>query len=289
MKLYFRSLHKRDVPAVLDISKDIWEGDDYVPFVIHEWLGDQTSLNYGVFKDPTMNDLIGFGRVKVLNENLAWLEGGRVKSSYQKQGIGKEIMQYALNYAKEIGVKLVQYDTSSRNEGSVALAMNFGFQKKKSMELLGCKYNEIKKDGLISTEMKKVEKKEAKSIYRKLDTGSGNEICIGWAYVPIDNLTNQNSVWYHNDKAIIQKIKPNVRAFHEAPYNNEIWLIVYGKSKAGFRLVQNVILEEKFTNNLEYYIFCTPGLVPKIKDIGFSYWDNQRLQVVLYEKYIVKK
>ena len=289
MKLYFRTLQKKDVPAVLEISKDIWEGDDYVPFVIHEWLDDQTSLNYGVFTDPTMNDLIGFGRVKVLNKNLAWLEGGRVKSSYQKQGIGKEIMRYALDYAKEIAVKSVQYDTSSRNEGSVALAKYFGFRKKKTMELLGCKYNEIKEDGLISTKMKKVPIEQAKRIYHKLDIGPGDEICIGWAYVPIDYLTNQNSVWYHNDKAIIQKIEPHGRAFHEAPDNNEIWLIVYGKSKAGFSLVQNVILENKLSNNLEYYIFCTSGLVPKIIDIGFSYWDNQRLQVVLYEKFIDNK
>ena len=288
MRLYFRSLQKRDVPAVLDISKDIWEGDDYVPFVIHEWLGDQTSLNYGAFIDPTMNDLIGFGRVKVFDENLAWLEGGRVKSSYQKQGIGKELMQYAVDYARNIGVKVVQYDTSSRNEGSVALAKYFGFQKKKGMELLGCKYNKIKKDDLISTKMKKVPIKQAKMIYRNLDIGPGDEICIGWAYVPIDYLTTQNSVWYHNGSAIIQIIEPHARVFHEAPENDEIWLIIYGKPKAGFHLIQNIILKDKFTSNLEYYLFCPPSLVPKLMDIGFSYWDNQRLQVILYEKKLNK-
>ena len=284
MNLYFRPLQKRDVSAVLDISKDIWEGDDYVPLVIHEWLEDQTSLNYGAFTDSTMNNLIGFGRVKFFDEDLAWLEGGRVKSSYQKQGIGKELMRYAINYARNIGIKVVQYDTSSRNEGSVSLAKYFGFQKKKSMELLGCKYNEIEKDALISTKMKKISIKQAKRIYRKLDIGPGDEICIGWAYVPIDYMINQNSVWYCNDGAIIQKLEPHGRAFHEAPDNDEIWLIIYGESKAGFNLVQNIILKLNSINNLEYYIFCTPSLVYKIEDIGFSYWEDERLQVVLYEK-----
>ena len=83
-------MQRKDIPAVLDISKNIWEGDDYVPSVIHDWLDDKTSLNYGAFKDPNMDDLLGFGRVKVFNKNLAWLEGGRVKSSYQKQGIEKK-------------------------------------------------------------------------------------------------------------------------------------------------------------------------------------------------------
>lgn len=289
LKLYFRTLQKRDIPAIIDISKDIWEGDDYIPFVINDWLDDQESLNYGVFTDPSKHNLIGFGRVKIFNENLAWLEGGRVKSTFQKQGIGKELMGYAINYAKQIGVKVVQYDTSSRNEGSVALAKYFGFQKKKSMELLGCKYHDIKKGNLRSTEMKKIQLNQAKNFYYNLDTGPGEEVCIGWTYIPINYLTNQNSVFYKNNDALIQKIEPHGRVFHEAPDNDEIWLIVYGESKAGFNLIQNVILEGKFNKNLEYYIFCTPSLVSKLIDIGFSYWEDQRLQVVLYEKNIDDK
>ena len=195
-------------------------------------------------------------------------------------------MQYALDYTKQIGVKWVQYDTSSANEGSITIAKYFGFKKKKSMELMGCKYKELKKDELKSTNMKKLKLKEAKNFYRKLDVGPGDEICIGWAYAPIKYLTGQSSIWYRNDLAIIQKIDPHGRVFHEAPDNDEIWLIVYGESKAGFNLIQNVILDEKSNNNLEYYVFCTPSLVPKLTDIGFSYWEDQQLQVVLYEKVI---
>ena len=289
LKLYFRDLLKNDIQKILDISKDIWEGDDYIRFIINEWLNDQNNLNYGAFTDSTMNNLIGFGRVKIFDENLAWLEGGRVKSSYQKQGIGRELMGYAINYAKNIGIKVVQYDTSSRNEGSVALAKFYGFQKKKSMELLGCKYNDIKKDDLRSTEMKKVSINQAKRIYHYLEIGPGDEICIGWSYIPINYLTNQNSAWYKNYDAIIQVIAPHGRAFQEAPENDELWLIVYGESKASLKLVQNVILEERFNNNLEYHIFCNPSLVPKLIDIGFSYWEDQRLQVVLFEKIIDDK
>ena len=79
MKVYFRKLTKKDVPAILDISRDIWEGDDYIPNVIYDWLDDRESLNYGVFSELNFKNLIGFGRVKVYDYNLAWLEGGRVK------------------------------------------------------------------------------------------------------------------------------------------------------------------------------------------------------------------
>jgi len=289
MKLYFRTLQKSDIPAILDISKDIWEGDDYVPFVLDEWLEDESSLNYGAFKEPIMNKLIGFGRVKVYNEKLAWLEGGRVKNAYQRKGIGREIMKYALDYVKGIGVKVVQYDTSSRNEGSIALADYFGFSRKKSMELLGCSFKKIKTNSLKSTKMKKISLNQARAFYRNINIGPGHEVCIGWSFVPLNYLTDQNSVWYRNDEAIIQKFEAHNRAFHKDLKNNEIWLIVYGKSEEGFKLVQNLILEEKRTNNTDYYVFCNPSMVSKVEDIGFSYWDDERVQVVLYEKKINDK
>ena len=47
MKVYFRELTPEDIPAIKDISKDIWEGDDYIPYVIQEWLQEKNCMNYG--------------------------------------------------------------------------------------------------------------------------------------------------------------------------------------------------------------------------------------------------
>lgn len=284
MEIYFRKLTIKDVPAILDISKDIWEGGDYIPNVIYDWLDDRASLNYGAFNDPNLKNLIGLGRVKVFDYDLAWLEGGRVKSSYQKQGIGREIMKYALNYAKKRGVTRVQYDTSSGNEGSIALANYFRFQRKKSMELLGCKFNEIINVELKSTKMKQISLEKAKEFYSNIEIGPGDEICIGWAYIPLKYLTNQNSTWFRNDNAILQKFKAQTRAFHEAPNNNETWLISYGKSSDAFNLIQNAILEETHKDSYYYYVFCRPDMVTEMQKIGFSYWDNEPVQVILFEK-----
>ena len=79
MKLFFRELTIEDIPKVLGISKDIWEGDDYVPLVIERWLQEKDCMNYGTFLDGEKNELIGFGRVKTYPNGVAWLEGGRVK------------------------------------------------------------------------------------------------------------------------------------------------------------------------------------------------------------------
>ena len=86
--IYFRELTSEDISAIKDISKDIWDGEDYVPHVIQEWFQEKNCMNYGTFKDENKTELIGFGRVKIYNKDIAWLEGGRIKVSYQGQGIG---------------------------------------------------------------------------------------------------------------------------------------------------------------------------------------------------------
>ncbi len=285
MDIYFRNLELNDIPAILDISKDIWEGDDYVPHVIHNWLEDKNSLNFGVFNDAELKNLIGFGRVKIFPNNLTWLEGARVKKEFQKQGIGREIMEYALNYSKKIGAKVVQYDTSSRNEGSISLARHFGFKMKKSMENLSCKNKEIKRDGLKYTKMESISLNQAKEFYSNIEIGPGSETCIGWSFVPLQSLDIQNSTWFRNKKAIIHKINIQSSNSRESPDNDEIWLIAYGQAKEAFNLIQNAILEQKNIQKVkEIDIFCQPDVVPKIKKIGFSYWDNKPVQVILFEK-----
>ena len=126
MKVYFRELTDEDIPAIKDISKDIWDGEDYIPHVIDEWLHDENCMNYGTFRDKNKTELIGFGRVKLYNKDIAWLEGGRIKVSYQGQGIGKLQLGYAVEYAAKSGVKVAQYDTGSDNIASISLAKFYG-------------------------------------------------------------------------------------------------------------------------------------------------------------------
>ncbi|MBA7679609.1 hypothetical protein ES703_87908 [subsurface metagenome] len=182
MKLLFRELTIDDIPAIKEISKDIWEGEDYVPQVIENWLKDENCMNYGAFKDKERREMVGFGRVKLFNKELAWLEGGRVKVDYQKKGIGRDMIKYALDYAKSVNAKKAQYDTSSKNLGSIALAKYFGFKRKKSMNVLDAKRSDINIIKSPPLEVKTVSAEEAKELYKDFDIGPGDEINMGWSY-----------------------------------------------------------------------------------------------------------
>ena len=287
MKVYFRELTTEDIPAINEISKDMWDGDDYIPDVIERWLKDDDCLNYGGFADIEKTDMVGFGRVKYLSNGIAWLEGGRVKSSEQKKGIGKELMGYAIECARDHGSKFAQYDTASDNEGSKALAKYFGFQKKKTVECVVCESKNLKilDEQVDHMEMMQLNADSAREEYKNHDIGPGNEINIGWSFIPFEFIKDQGSSWYMLKDAILQKRGFKSQEIGEKPSTEEIWLISYGNPANCSLLIKNVVLSELQKKNVKYFaVFCTPEVVVLIRNYGFSYWENKPLQVVLFQK-----
>ena len=262
MKLYFRKLTIDDIPAIKEISKDIWEGEDYVPLVIENWLQDENCMNYGTFTDEKKEEMVGFGRVKFVTKEIAWLEGGRVKKDYQKKGIGREMINYALFYASQVKAKIAQYDTSSKNLGSVALAKYFGFIRKKSMNVLGADRKEIKQFKTHILDVKKISADDAKGFYKNFNIGPGNDVCMGWSYKPIENLSEEDGEWYVvNSKAILQIIKFKSISIQENPEVEDAWMIVYGKPEIAIELVKFYLRKEfQDRENKTYTIFCSPEI-----------------------------
>jgi len=290
MEIYFRELKIEDIPAINYISNNIWEGDDYIPEVIEEWLQQKECMNYGAFKDKEKKILIGFGRVKIISKELAWLEGGRVKSSLQHQGIGKVMINYALEYAKQIHIKTAQYSTWSKNFDSVSLAKKFGFQKKMCMDYLESDIKTIKLIEKPSSKVENISAKEALKIYGNIPNGPGEELCVGWSYIPLklENLVSKNWSWIRNSGAILQKIEFKRTHLQEVPKSNEIWMIVYGELTAARELIQFTVQNELKKNDFEIFaVFCLSDIATIIKEIGFSYYDEERSGVVLFEKKLV--
>ena len=285
MKLYFRELTVEDIPAIKDISKDIWEGDDYIPYVIQEWLQEKDCMNYGTFKDENKTELIGFGRVKLYDKEIAWLEGGRIRVSYQGKGIGKLQLNYAIEYAKKVGAKVAQYDTGSKNFASISLAKHFGFKQKKCMDLVEADSDNIKISRKITPKFEKLTAKEVKEYYKEFKIGPGTEICVGWSYIPLKYITDEQGSWIYNGDAILQKIE--FKSFHtyEIPLKNEIWMITYGKPKAVLDLIQYTIQKELETKkSIAFEVFCKADVVELMKKMGFKYHEDERFGVILFEK-----
>ncbi|MFX1384431.1 MAG: hypothetical protein ACFFBP_18555, partial [Promethearchaeota archaeon] len=199
-----------------------------------------------------------------------------------------DAMILAVEYATKMGAKVAQYDTASDNHASISLAKYYGFKEKKRMELLIANHNEIKIKEKIKSKNQRFTADVARNLYNKFDIGPGEEICIGWSFIPYKYLTDDHGIWICNNDAILLKIDFGSNQDYEQPLEQEIWLIVYGKANAATELIQFILQEELETKDAEHIvIFCNSEIAKHIKKIGFKYPEDKPLGVVLFEKTLI--
>ncbi len=129
----FKKLEARDKEQILKICDSVWDGDDYIPNVIDEWIIDPNGYFIGLFDDE---QLIAFGRLASQGDGNYWLEGLRKNHSLQMKGVGKKIANYLINIAMEKECKSLKFSTYYDNIESIALNEKIGFAKIKEWSYL---------------------------------------------------------------------------------------------------------------------------------------------------------
>jgi len=125
MKL--RKITPEHKERVLQISKDIWEGDDYVPEIFDNWIADPYGEFVGLFVE---NQLIAFGKMTYLTPTDVWLEGLRKDQSAEIKGVGKIFTEYYLNLlSQRHDLTSVRFATYFENYGSIIPAERAGFRR----------------------------------------------------------------------------------------------------------------------------------------------------------------
>ncbi|MHA2289386.1 MAG: GNAT family N-acetyltransferase, partial [Promethearchaeota archaeon] len=212
-----------------------------------------------------------------------------VKVSHQKKGIGREQLKYAIDYASKAGARVAQYDTSSRNFGSISLAKFHGFEEKKRTEVLESDLSDLKLNEYDISDIRKINSEQAKKIYRKMDIGKGDELNIGWSYISLAYLEDKNAIWVTNSDAILQKIDIRSSSLPEKPRENEVWIVVYGDPEAASQLISYIIDHKLNKDEINIVtVYCQNKALKYIKEMGFKNptWEDQDepIAVILFEK-----
>lgn len=126
MTLLIRPARPDDKPAVLELTRDIWEGHDYLPRVFDAWVQDPTGHFYVVEVD---GKVAGLGRVSFPDPDEAWLEGGRVHPEYQGQGLASILFAYQMFVVRRSGVRVARFCTASDNAPVHHLAKVYRFRR----------------------------------------------------------------------------------------------------------------------------------------------------------------
>jgi len=82
-----------DTPRMLELTRHIWNGDDYIPSVWSDWLADP----HGLLAAAEWGDrLVGLGKLTLLSPQQWWLEGLRVHPEFEGRGFASHIQDYLM-------------------------------------------------------------------------------------------------------------------------------------------------------------------------------------------------
>ena len=123
-ELTVRPVRPADRARVLEITRDVWEGRDYIPRVFDEWVGDASAAFQAL---EVEGQVVGLHRVRPYAPGLVWYEGLRVASDQRRRGLARTLVQSAIAEAREQGFKEMRLAT--QNEPAAALFESAGFKR----------------------------------------------------------------------------------------------------------------------------------------------------------------
>jgi GNAT superfamily N-acetyltransferase len=113
-----------DRDRVGEITKDVWDGHDYISRVFDEWVADASAAFQAVEVDGLV---VGLQRLRPYAPGLVWYEGLRVASTHRRRGIARTMLDSAIAEAREQG--LVEMRLGTANPDAVRLFESVGFER----------------------------------------------------------------------------------------------------------------------------------------------------------------
>lgn len=132
MQDVIRPLRRNDVPAIVEMTKNVWGGNDYVPVALQQWMRDSSSHSYVIKRK---GEVVSVANLRMMDAHrTAWMEGIRVHPDVRSEGLGHRLTEYMIDQAKAMNAKRVRLITAYRNEGAVKLATSAGLKPITSMQ-----------------------------------------------------------------------------------------------------------------------------------------------------------
>lgn len=260
----FKRLTACDKERVLEISKDIWEGDDYIGKIFDEWL--KAGEFCGLFVDGL---LVGFSRFIPFDNNRGWLHGLRVAQSEQGKGYGRIITKEIIRVARNAGMKELFFSTYFGNEASIKLNESLGF--KKIVEYTNMEY-EIKPGdttGMVPANDNNIEfEKESWESWLRLPAGYKNTTAF---------LKNPYSFEVEGTK---------IRLADNHEYENGIDIAtIEVTGELSSKAIEGAISIAAIKGKKILHIMVPPGLcIEPFKALGFHYWERPDDVLVYHAK-----
>jgi ribosomal protein S18 acetylase RimI-like enzyme len=126
MAMDVRVAREADRERILAISAQIWDGYDYVPHVLDEWLaGTRGELLVAEID----GQVAAFSYLTWLADGHAWLQGIRADTAMRGRGAAKALTERSIARAWVAGARRIGLSTYVDNQASMHIAESFGFRR----------------------------------------------------------------------------------------------------------------------------------------------------------------
>jgi len=143
MSIKIRNAEYEDKEGIIELCSLIWDGEDYVPGLLEEWLLSPSLFLVAV--DEENDKVVGIDHV-AMNGKIAWLEGLRVHPEYRGRGISTMLFDSAMRETLKNAPLKMQSLIWNQNKISVYLSEKYSFVKTFSYHLLT---KELKDDEVV--------------------------------------------------------------------------------------------------------------------------------------------
>ncbi|MBN2364353.1 GNAT family N-acetyltransferase [candidate division WOR-3 bacterium] len=264
-----------DLPFITDISKNTWDGHDFLEDVFSDWIEDG---NFWALESERR--VIGTVKISVYPCKTAWLEGLRVHKDYQSKGWGRILYDFTAKKAAELQsngtVTTAEFATYYLNEESLSLSTRDGFRLEESFTSFSAETDKF--EPCAEEEIKQVN--DFKLFVEKC--GYQKHIPLGWEFV---KKCSDTHIWLERKSLMFS-------------YKGMLFL----QPKHAFRdIMTPLVPASDYTltlmpafsktargSNEEYLTVMIPGyskeMLKELKKIGFNTWHEGKEDDVLVMK-----
>ncbi len=185
MRVEVRPLIAEDRSRVLEISSQIWEGDDWVPNAIDSWFGSEEGEAVAAVLDGR---LIGFGRRTWILPRHAWFEALRSDPAARGVGAGRAITEHLIDGARRDGAEAIHLSTYIDNEASIHIIESCGFERVATFAAVEKSVDANPENGDFETGIVSVSQEETAEFVDRsnfLDLAN-RRFPRGWKFIPFD-------------------------------------------------------------------------------------------------------
>ncbi|MCX6093884.1 MAG: GNAT family N-acetyltransferase [Candidatus Bipolaricaulota bacterium] len=124
--IHIRKAQREDAERVLAISAQIWDGNDYVPSTLADWLTNPAGELLVAEVDGTV---VSFAYRTWLLPRHAWLQGIRTDPAYRGKGVGRTLSRALIDRSCQDGATRISLSTYFDNTPSIRIIESLGFER----------------------------------------------------------------------------------------------------------------------------------------------------------------